>query len=189
MLLRTFSLVVFGMSINAATAYETFDNTTVAYLQGQQSQPMNERIRKRRRGIDCHSTPPPDATVWTLNICEYARFCYADPQEVLLWLPDHKLPATGMARVVIEESGSLKTQATGRWGRGKTWAWPVGVPIQSGTVYSITIRKGPQDLFRNQKFVLHRMPSHFSSDFEKVDWIYKNCSQPQVNKLLNEQQI
>ena len=188
MLLRIFSLLALGMSLNIATASETIDGTIATGYQGQQPLLLAERYTSRRRGIECQGTPPSDATDWTLNICEYVQFCYVDPQDIKLWLPDNKLPVTGKAKVVIKKSGSSEIQATGRWGKGKTWNWPEGASIETGTTYLITLRKGPQYFLRDADIVLHKMPDSFSSELEKADWINENCSEPQVDQLVNEQQ-
>ena len=132
------------------------------------------------RGLrgECGTSP----NVWTLNICQSYKFCYAAPDEVSLWL--EKRPR-GTAKVLVENSNTSDSIRLS-WRKSDTtldWQEKL-VPIYSGASYRIKIW---QRKFRFEKEIsLYQIPPELKTITAKAKWMKHNGCQSQAEMLLTE---
>ncbi|MDM8569331.1 hypothetical protein QUF50_07470, partial [Thiotrichales bacterium HSG1] len=86
---------------------------------------LAEKPDSRRRGTNC-GVPP---NVWAISMCKTDSFCYANPKDVVLWLPPVKRNE-GSNFVTIKNLDAYR-RITKRWrASDATIPWPIDdVPL------------------------------------------------------------
>jgi len=168
-------LLVLGLSINTSIASESLENLSPV---GSHEKSLIEKKKDSRQRGEC-GTPP---NVWTLNICQSNKFCYAAPDKVSLWL--EKRPK-GTVRVLVNNLDTSDFIEFSWKTSDATLDWPEKlVPISSGATYNIEIWKRK---FRFEKEIsLHQIPVELETITEKAEWMKKNGCKSQAEILLTE---
>ncbi len=168
----------------------SFNNvTSPEFTQGFSAQEpiqLAEKIDTRRRGLrgsGCGN--PPD--VWAISMCETDFFCYADPNEVSLWLPLVK--RTEGANFVTIKNLETQQEITKRWQVSDiTIPWPIEeVPITTETKY--IIRLSNRNGSKSFSVILNMIPTELLELTKRLEWMKeKGCTQ-QTEIILDEQDV
>lgn len=179
LLLHSPLILALGLSINTVIIPQTLENTTVEQSQGAELPLLIAgRLDRRRRSDDC-GTPP---HVWTISLCQTDPFCYVDPNQVELWMPNDKRSGGMVDRIVIKNTDNDQ-QVKLRWRDSEaTLSWPLSeMPIQSGTAYLITLKKS-RGHSPNQ-ITMYQVPSYYRTDADRAEWMMQRGCIPQADML------
>ena len=175
-------ILALGLSVSTTMAQADGIDTTSVYAQGEQPVVVAKKRDARQRG-ECGESPSP----WALNICESNTFCYVDPKQLSLWLPDGKRPS-GTVRAVIENSQTGATTELSWRSSATTLEWPVTkMPIYSDIAYfAVKLKKRRVSVF-NKEIILYKIPVDRKTKGERADWMDKKGCTSQAEMLLEEQ--
>ena len=175
MLLSRCSYVILSISLCIALCTNTAGAVGLWYeptpISSEEEPPDGKKKETRRRG-DCNFSP----SVWTVNICQSQTVCYVQPEEVHLWLPEHKRSGLMNDRLLIKNMAS-QTVMIASWAASKpTLGWPVlKMPLESGTTYLIGLNMGGH--YSLKKFVFHQIPSHLPVSEQVAAMKEKGCTE------------
>jgi len=173
--LRLCLSLVLGLSINTSIASDSLENLSPVDSHGKFL--IAKGKDERQRG-EC-GTPP---NVWTLNICQSNKFCYAAPDKVSLWL--EKRPK-GTVRVLVKNMDTSDSiELSWKTSDATTLDWPKKVPISSGAIYNIKIWK--RKFTFEKEISLYQIPAELETITEKAEWMKKNGCKSQAKMLLTE---
>jgi len=142
---------------------------------------LAEKIDTRRRGLRGNSCDNPP-NVWAISMCQTDSFCYANPNEVSLWLPPVKR-ADGSNFVTVKNLDT-KQEITKRWQVSDiTIPWPIEeVPLTTGTSY--TIRLSNRDGSNSYSLILNAIPPNLLKLAERLEWMKEKGCTRQVEMLI-----
>jgi len=151
--------LILALGFNSAIAFESTARAKGVYWQ-EKPTPIEKKKEPRRRG-DCDLL-----NVWTANICETNTFCYQTPEQVRLWLPQHKRSGQMNDRLVLQNRVT-QTTVIKQWAASEaTFTWPISrMPLQSGTTYWVGLKKGRG--YSLIELTLHQISANLSK-IEKI---------------------
>ncbi|MDM8564991.1 hypothetical protein QUF74_05000 [Candidatus Halobeggiatoa sp. HSG11] len=163
----------------------SFNNATASESTQYSQEPIQlaEKFDTRRRGMGC-GTPP---SIWAMGMCKIDSFCYANPEDVILWLPPVK--RTEGSNFITVKNLATQQEITKRWQISDTTIpWPIEeVPLTTETNYSI--RLSNRNGVNTYSVILNMIPSELSKITQQIEWMKeKGCTQ-QAEMFLNKQEI